>query len=208
MNITPKLSSIYNKILQLFSAVLLIVVLLNIWLITATKSQVNLQHHFGELGEKYLQQVAAGVSVLLPETQASKNLPLQNYINNIAKADFIKQVHLYDETGLLIVRGHVDSEGGVLADLSIHDLYGISVNKLDRSKRYIPFIQEIRDDKLRGYLRVTIEKSYLIADLSQENDNRQSLFRMMIIMAGLVGFLLTRGLNRFSRQGYRLPKTN
>ena len=49
-----------------------------------------------------------------------------------------------------------------------------------------------------------MEYSYLIDILAKTDDDQQALFRLMLLLAGLVGFLLTRGLNRFSRRGYRL----
>lgn len=205
----PKLSPIYNKILQLLSAILLIVLLMTLWLSTAEKSEQALSLHFEQTAEKFLEQAIVGVSVLLVEKETAKsikarNVQLQTYINHLGEADFIKQVHLYDATGLLLFK----SDSGGEASASIKSLYGIdeSLQTLDKSRKYSPFISEIRTDKLVGYLRLTIEKSYLTAALAKDNDNTQTLYRFLLIIAGLVGFLLTRGLNRFSRQGFRMPE--
>jgi membrane protein len=204
----PKLSSIYNKILQLLSAILLIVLLMTLWVSTAEKSEQALSLHFKQTAEKFLQQAIAGVSVLHVEKEASKSkksgdTQLQSYLNHLGEADFIKQVHFYDETGLLLFK----STSGGEASASINSLYGIdeSLQTLNKSSKYSPFVSEIRTDKLIGYLRLTIEKSYLTATLAKDNDNAQTLYRFLLIIAGFVGFLLTRGLNRFSRQGFRMP---
>ena len=53
-----------------------------------------------------------------------------------------------------------------------------------------------------------IEKEKLISSLFNINDENSSLFRLIVLLSGLVGFLLTRGFNRFSRQGFRLAKTS
>lgn len=205
----PKLSSIYNKIMQLVSAILLIVILMVFLVANAEKGEQALDKHFEQVAEKFLQQGVAGISVLLSENKLSTNKKtynalLQSYLNNIAKADFIKQVHLYDETGLLLLKSEPSGE----ASASIKLLYGIdeSVQTRDKSKQYVPFIKEIRNESLTGYLRLTIEKSYLTTELSKNNYDNQTLYRLLLIAAGLIGFLLTRGLNRFSRQGYRAPK--
>ncbi|PCI57601.1 MAG: hypothetical protein COB45_03125 [Gammaproteobacteria bacterium] len=207
----PKLSSIYNKILQLLSAILLIVLLMTLWVSTAEKSEQALSLHFEQTSEKFLQQAIAGISVLLVEKKTSQdkklqNAQLQSYLNYLGEADFIKQVHLYDKTGLLLLK----SDFGGEASASIKSLYGIneSLQTLNKSSKYSPFVSEIRVDKLRGYLRLTIEKSYLTSTLANDNDNTQTLYRFLLIIAGVVGFLLTRGLNRFSRQGFRLPDVN
>ena len=203
----PKLSSIYNKILQLVSAILLIVILMIFLIANAEKSNQALEGHFEQIAENFLQQAVAGISALLVEntgtgSKKSQNALLQSYLNNLADASFIKQVHLYDKTGLLLQKSESSGE----ASSSIKLLYGIdeSIQTLDKSRQYVPFIKEIRNENLIGYLRLTIEKSYLTSELAKNSDESQTLSRLLLLIAGLIGFLLTRGLNRFSRRGYRL----
>ena len=204
----PKLSPIYNKILQLVSAILLIVILMTLWVANTIKSNQVLDQHFKQVANKFLQQSIAGASVLLTENKSlvSKKVryaQLQSYLNNLTTVNFITQVHLYDQTGLLLLKSAASGE----ASTSIKRLYGIdeSLLTLDKSKQYVPFIKEIRTEKLVGYLRVTVEKSYLTSTLAKNSNDSQTLTRLLLIIAGLIGFLLTRGLNRFSRQGYRAP---
>ena len=105
-----------------------------------------------------------------------------------------------------------DKQGNELAPLkskSINDLYGISPHQRNVTETLTPFVKEIRHTdssryNLHGYLRFTIEQSYLTGALAIADEEQQSLQRLMLLLAGLVGFLLTRGLNRFSRRGYRL----
>ena len=205
----PKLSSIYNKILQLVSAILLIVILMVFLVANTEKNDQALEQHFEQVADKFLQQAVAGISVILTENKSTpskrlRNVQLQSYLNNLANAEYIKQVHLYDSTGLLMFK----SESGGETSASIKLLYGIdeSVQSRNKSKEFIPFITEIRNESLRGYLRLTIEKSYLTSELVSNNYDSHTLYRLLLIAAGIIGFLLTRGLNRFSRQGYRAPK--
>jgi len=216
----PKLSSIYNKILQLASAILLIVVLMSMWQSITVKNRVNLADHFDYIAKQQLQQGIVGVTVILKQKHDSKSQRkkvLQGYINGLSRVDFVKQVHLYDVTGALIVASEKvvdDIIDNQQPSKSINDLYGISLQQRDLSARYIPFVAEIRDESLLkkslakrelfGYLRFTIEKTYLTDILAKADDDQQALFRLMLLLAGLVGFLLTRGLNRFSRRGYRI----
>ncbi len=216
----PKLSSIYNKILQLVSAILLIVVLMAIWVASVEKSQQIISQHFEQTAKQFLQQAIAGVSTLLAEnsvnvgvvkagsvkvSRKTRHALLQNYFNKMAQADFVRDIHLYDATGLLILEAKHEN----YSSSSIKTLFGIeqAQKTLDKSDLYITFISEIRQEKLKGYLRITLEKSLLTAVLEQESHERQALFRVLLIIAGLIGFLLTRGLNRFSRQGFRVPKS-
>jgi len=207
----PKLSPIYNKILQLLSAILLIVLLMTLWVSTTEKSEQALSLHFEQTAERFLHQAIAGVTVLLVEKETSQSeksrySQLQSYLNHLGAADFIKQVHFYDETGLLLFK----SEAGGEAGASVKSLYGIdeSLKTLNKSSIYSPFVSEIRAGKLIGYLRLTIEKSYLTSTLAKNYEHTQTLYRLLLMIAGVVGFLLTRGLNRFSRQGFRMPDIN
>ena len=204
----PKLSSIYNKILQLVSAILLIVVLMTIWLSSVEKSQRTITEHFQQTSQQFLQQAIVGTSVILEENLVNKSKKtrdalLQKYLNKLAEAKFVRDIHLYDETGLLLL----SSEHQDYSATSIKLLYGIdkAQKTLNKSEQFLPFIAEIRHQQLTGYLRITFEKSLMVSSLEKESHQQQSLFRILLIVAGLVGFLLTRGLNRFSRQGFRLP---
>lgn len=206
----PKLSSIYNKILQLVSAILILVILMAFLVGNTEKNDAVVDQHFEEVADKFLQQAISGVAVILAESNTfinkkERNDLLQSYLNNLVNADYIKHVHLYDTTGLLMLKSASNGESSSTIKL----LYGIdeAMPTLDKSKQYIPVIKEIRDENLKGYLRLTIEKSYLTSALIKNNYESDTLFRLLLIAAGVIGFLLTRGLNRFSRQGYRTQNT-
>ena len=216
----PKLSSIYNKILQLASAILLIILLMSIWLSTGNKNNDTLTEHFNYIAKQQLHQAIAGVAVILEQSHESKIAQeafLQRYLDGLAKVNFVRQAHLYDATGLLIVSSvsvEKDKEGNELTSpkaKSINDLYGISPFQRNVTDTLTPFVEEIRHTdsanyKRHGYLRFTIEQSYLTDILAKADEEQHSLQRLMLLLAGVVGFLLTRGLNRFSRRGYRLEK--
>ncbi|WDE12850.1 AhpA/YtjB family protein [Thalassomonas haliotis] len=201
----PKISSIYNKILQLAIAIVFIIVLMNLWLAVANRGQVTIEQHFDHLGDIYLEQVAVAVLTLLEKNQKEKSprqgnnrQDLQLYIDQLGQMPMVKDVSLYDPQGRLLVQSNSAE--------TVKDLFGLSPASSDRSKFYVPFVQELRNDKLRGYLRLSIEKSAFTSELNTTNHDAQRLLGLMLIMAGLTGFLLTRGFSRFSRQGYRLAK--
>ena len=207
----PKLSSIYNKILQLASAILLIIVLMSMWQSINVKDQANLQSHFEFVAKQYLQQASSSAQLLLQhkyKNKAARNQALQAYLDDLVKVDFVNQVHLYDEKGqLLLSASQSDNpEQKKRSSRSINELYGIDENKANLSSKYTPFINEVRGEKLYGYIRFTIEESYLTQVLARADDDRQTVLRLMLLLAGVVGFLLTRGLNRFSRRSYRINK--
>jgi membrane protein len=218
----PKSSSIYNKIMQLASAILIIIVLMSMWQATDVKNRNDLAEHFSYIAKQQLKQAAIGAETLLEQEYGSKalaNKALQIFINRLSETDYIKQVHVYDKSGLLIVASQLpqadkvnakDTEHQSYSDQakSINELYGLAVNQKNISDYAIPFVQEIRGTELFGYIRFTIEKYYLTHDLAKADEDQQALLRLMLLLAGVVGFLLTRGLNRFSRRGYRLNKAS
>ena len=61
----PKLSSIYNKILQLVSAILLIIILMVFLVDNTDKNSDIVEQHFEQVADKFLQQAVAGVSAIL-----------------------------------------------------------------------------------------------------------------------------------------------
>ncbi len=161
----------------------------------AEKSNQVLQQHFEQVAEKFLQQTAAGISVLLTENKSSidkktRNIQLQSYLNNLAKTDFIKQIHLYDKTGSLLLKSESSGE----ASASIKLLYGIdeSLKTLDKSKQYVPFIQELRTEKLVGYVRLTVEKYHLTSAISKNSDESQTLSRLLLIIAVIPRYIILK----------------
>jgi len=193
----PKLSSIYNKIMQLAIAIAFIVLLMNLWIYSQTQTEETINQHFYDVGEQYLQQTSVGVSVFTTEIKTKQSRALmQNYIDELQQVQAIKEIHLYDITGQLLI----SSKGAK----SVQALYGLSENELNKSESFPPFIGELRQESLIGYIRLTLDKKHLTEKLLTNSHEQFTLLRLMMIIAGIVGFLLTRGLNRFSRQGFRL----
>jgi len=190
----PKVSSIYNKIMQLAIAIFIIIILMNLWLFSNERNQQTINQHFNDISQQYLKQTVSGITVLLPDSK--KNI--QRYIDELTANDWLKDISLYDKTGQLIFSSN--------NQISMNDLFGRSALKADRSDKFVPFVVEIRDDEVKGYVRITIVKKSLISALELSGKQNFDLFRLMLILAGVVGFLLTRGLNRFSRQGFRVDK--
>ena len=63
----PKISSIYNKILQLAIAIVMLIILMNIMLDNHVSNQDVVQAHFSEYGDNYINQ-AANATLLLMST--------------------------------------------------------------------------------------------------------------------------------------------
>lgn len=189
----PKLSSIYNKILQLAIAILLIVLLMNFWVNSRDEQQIQIQGHANKIGKLYLAQAAINALPYL----APQSSQLQQYADTLVQQPLVKSVHIYDFTGEAIANSE---QAG-----SINDLFGISILKINQTDDVLPFVQELRTDKLHGYIRLSLHRSILVDELAENSRSQYDIMRVLMIVAGVIGFLLTRGLNRFSRQGFRPP---
>ncbi len=195
MPLYPKISSIYNKITQLALAIVFIVVLMNIWIASDAKFNGLIKQHLNIIAQDYTQNAANTIKILIKRKNSNNQL-LKNYIQTLSQAKFIEGARFYDATGQLILASD--------SSTTINELYGNANYKINRSDKYIPFVSEIRTDKLQGYIRLTINRPFLTQQLVQNNQDKRQLERLMLLMAGVIGFLLTRGLNRFSRRGFRL----
>ena len=191
----PKISSIYNKILQLAIAIMLIVILMNILLDTYLTNEQVINVHFSESSNKYVEQAALSTRLILTTGKKSQ---INAHIEQLSSPEFVKSVFLYDEAGQLVAQSG--------ENIIINELFGIGDHSENISHLYRPFVSEIRDEKLHGYLRMTLAHQPMVKSLVESNQNTQELSRVMLIMAGCIGFLLTRGLSRFSRQGFRVSK--
>ncbi|WP_286235087.1 AhpA/YtjB family protein [Thalassotalea sediminis] len=190
----PRLSSIYNKITQLAIAILLIVVVMNIWVFSYGEQKVAITEHFIELSDEVVGQMAVTSLTLWDEPQEK----LQQFIDYSAQAPWIKDISLYDETGQLLLSS--SEQQSVLA------IYGLGEAQESVASQQLPVIREVRGQDLKGYLRVTLLNKSFTQSLENASQESFSMFRVMLMLAGVVGFLLTRGLNRFSRQSFRLAK--
>ncbi|MFT5634937.1 MAG: membrane protein [Cognaticolwellia sp.] len=191
----PKLSPIYNKILQLAIAILLIVFLMNFWVKSRDAQQMQIQVHANKMAKLYLAQAATSVMPYLVQKQSK----LQQYADTLVLQPLVKSVHIYDITGQSIASSEQAE--------SINDLFGLSILKINQTDKVIPFVQALHSDKLHGYIRLSLHRSILVDELAKDSRSQYDIMRLLMIVAGVIGFLLTRGLNRFSRQGYRPPKS-
>ena len=83
--------------MQLAIAIAFIVLLMNLWIYSQTENKQTIEQHFYDVGHQYLQQAAAGLSVLTPEvkTKESRQL-LQNYLDELQQVEVVEEIHLYD----------------------------------------------------------------------------------------------------------------
>lgn len=175
--------------------IILIILILNLSVINSSDNKKQITKHFQQVSSAFVLQAVNSTRILL----AAKNKKqLHSFINSLTESDAVTEAILYDKSGQIIAR----SEGAS----SVKELYGVAQGSDDTSLTHIAFIEEIRGDTLQGYLRLNIVKDVLIKPLEVQQRSQDELFRIMLLIAVFAGFLLTRGSNRFSRQGIRAPR--
>ncbi|QBY05157.1 hypothetical protein E2K93_12530 [Thalassotalea sp. HSM 43] len=192
--IYPQVTPIYVKLMQIGVAVILLLMILNLSVMGVDDSEDLLDKHFDAVAKQHLLQAVNTSKVLLADKNKQQ---IQAFVSSLADADFVEQAVLYDSKGEAIASSDNQT--------SIQQLYGLSLGSESQAADYVPFIEEIREQKLYGYLRMNLVKQNVTEQMQGQIYSQFELFRIMLITAVVAGFLLTRGLSRFSRHGLRLP---
>lgn len=187
----PKLSSSYNKILQLAIAIVFLLVTLNMWVVSYVDEKQHIKQQLKDVATSHTQMIANSSIRLWDEKPEN----FQEFIDETALLPWVQDISVYQQTGQL---RYASSR-----QVPVKTLYGFDQQFEDVSGEYTTVVLPI--EKL-GYVRVTAVNSAFIASLTDAAEQQHTDFRIMLILAGIVGFLLTRGFNRFSRQSFRLAK--
>lgn len=191
----PQITPIYNKLLQIGVAIVLLLMILNLSIMGVDDSEEQLDQHFNQVAKQYLEQAVNTAKILIASNDKKQ---LQAFVNTLNATDFVQEARLYDLKGQVIAETDTSH--------SVNHLFGIERGSEDKSGTYVPFVEEIRGDKLQGYLRLNLLKADVVATLQTQINSQFELFRIMLIVAVGAGFLFTRGFTRFSRQSLRLAK--
>ena len=203
-----KISPIYNKILQLAIAVICIAVLMNVFTQSQNTHNSVISKHFSDSSKEQLSQAVAALKVL---NRKKDRQAIDEYVKTLSQLPTIHDVSYYDATGLLIasannVGENSDSSADSDEHLSVNDFFNLHEQSLKHRLDFKTFVQEVRDPQLIGYLRITINEKQVAKALNQSSFDVHETMRLMALFAVVIGFFLTRGFSRFSRQGFRLSK--
>ncbi|MGJ8693531.1 MAG: AhpA/YtjB family protein [Thalassotalea sp.] len=190
-----KISPIYNKILQLAIAVICIVVLMNLLNYSQNEHKAVISKHFSDSSKVQLSQAVLALKVLMVKKDRQA---IEDFIKNLSAAEFIQDVNYYDETGLLVASSSETS--------SMNEFFNHHTDAAVNRTQYQTFVEEIRDGELLGYLRITINEKQVSKPLVQASFDVHEIMRLIALFSVVIGFFLTRGFSRFSRQGFRIAK--
>ena len=181
--------------MQIIGAILLLLVVLKLSVINLDNNANGINHHFQQVSSKFVEQAVNNAKVLFEKNDKEQ---IQQYVESMTTADFVSEAILYDETGQIIAQSEQVTP--------IIDLFDQQESNADNALEQIVVIQEVRTDKLIGYLRLNFVKETFVSDIQQQLDKQSESFRILLLLSAFAGFLLTRGFSLFSRQGYRVSK--
>lgn len=187
----PESTSSNIKLLQICLAVLGIWVLLHAWVVSEQQGRTLLQQQSQLLMRETLSALSHTAAYLIEQDQLGG---LEQLTQHIAASPFLHDVVVYDANGVRMSW----SESSAPARQLYHPDYDEPLQAM---------VQPInKGQQLLGYIKISLRVDASITPLSQPWRQLMQRLLLMLIVAGIVGFLLRRGFSRFSRQSLRLRR--
>ncbi len=195
----PMITSPFIKLLQLGAGVLMMFLLLNQLFFNVSNNHQAIDKHFSQISNSYIQQSVDTAILLLANRD---NQQLQGFVEAIAGSSLVKDAVLYDESGQIIAQS-TDSQ-------TIRQLYGLEQGSNNTAPSTLSVVEEIRTNELLGFIRLTMNEKDVNQELKASMNGQAENFRIIFVLAIIVGFLLTRGFERFTltKHGFRVIKAN
>lgn len=191
-----KTSSVNKKFLQLFVAVVLLIVSLNIWLGISVSGKQLITENTDVLADNILQQTSHTAAAYI---QTDNIGGLDILAASALKSPYIHEMIIYDARGIVLSK----SENAI----TTKDRFLTEDEQLAKANP-IPFVQEVRseDGVLLGFTRITV--------LGNELQQQGTLFvhtilkeiLLLALFAGVIGYLFTIGLRPFSANAFILKE--
>ena len=185
-----KLSTIYNKILQLTIVIVLMLIVLNIHFISSQKSAENIHEYFQQVGQLQLKQLSNSAAVTLELGDRKALTLLADQVSNQA---FIRDVTFYDPTGQVIAKSSQAKTNSLTNGQS--ELEPKEEAEIQQQQT-THFIGEIRTTQLLGYVGMSLHDGQIKKPLTKTMTDLFEQSRLLLILAGIIGVLLARSLSK------------
>ncbi len=191
-----KTSSINKKFLQLFVAVTLLFVSLNIWVGISSSGKTLISENTDVLADNILQQTTFSAASYIQSDDLSG---LELLTASALKSEYIYEMVVYDDRGVVLSQ----SENA----LPTKQRFLTPEAELETQKP-IPFVQEIRGEnqELLGFVRITVLGSQLQQQGSLFIHSVLKDILLLALFSGVIGYLLTIGLRPFSANAFILKE--
>lgn len=198
-------TSVYRRLSLVGLSVGLLVVVLNMWIDATFKGE---QVQRNTLSEHIRLMLNHSALMAQRKIQAKDIDGLTLMLDDMTHDPYILQAMIYDNTGKVLAKSH-----DALSAQALYQKQRVRYQSLppfDAQAEQSPlditmYVSEIyHEQQLLGYLHVSYRKQLAMsAPLSFYQENMQKMLLMMLL-SGLIGYMLTRGFARFSRNSYRI----
>jgi membrane protein len=199
-------TSVYRRLSLVGLSVVLLIMVLNMWIDAVHVGEKVQQSSLSQHTRLMLEHSA---KVAQRQLKAKKLDELTITLNDMTEDPYIDQAMVFDRTGKLLAKSDdaksvqdIYIEQRTIADSLPPFAPAPGINKNFNVTMFVTAIME--DERLIGYLHVSYRQQQALAQSQQfYQDNMQKMLLMMLL-SGVIGFMLTRGFARFSRNSYRI----
>lgn len=216
---TPKLSStsVYRRLAQILLSLVILVVILNKWVSADLQATSVIEENTKALIDKLVSHSALQASHLIKpnankKTRKTLTIQLQQLLDDLSQDLHIEQAMIYDHQGTTIAKsnGAISASERHQQQLFPPDAYTpINIEQAIADNQTLAVVHEIRkNDKLLGYLRVNYYHQLLVTPNTPKMRQMMEEVLLMMLLSVVMGFLLTRGFARFSRNTFRMSDSD
>ena len=186
----PSNFSIIKRLANLVLVIFGVSICVHLWLAHTEQAEVWYHQQANQLGRS-LSKLAAHTMATPLLTQDSKNISEQ--IHFLASDPYVSGVALYNQKGQLIEE--------LDANITIIARY-----KIEPSIPLV-FIQDIRNEQndVLGYLRIVLDENKVMQYHFDYQQQMLQQLEVLLILAGIIGFIICRVFYTFRYRQYRNP---
>ncbi len=184
-----------SRLLQIAIALTLAVGLIQLWETSLLQGQQLLKSQTQKMARLLVQQTAYGAA---PALQLQNDEQLQWLASALVADPKVMSASIFSEDGQRL---------SFAQSVTVEELEPDSdeLNKL--LERYPPYVEPVtQDDKNLGFIEVRLEPRLFFNEIKEAHQINMEQQQMMLIIAGLIGMLLSRSLS-FKRADFDRRKT-
>ncbi|WP_434340048.1 AhpA/YtjB family protein [Motilimonas cestriensis] len=126
--------------------------------------------------------------------EAEDNEELSRLVDGLSNDPLVRDVTIYNAFGVVLHQSADALPLDLVLNLSPKTT---SADAREIAQNRIPYIAELFKESTKiGYLRVTLEQGKILAVMNDYQQKANELLKTMLIVALLIGFLLTRSLSK------------
>ena len=198
-------TSVFRRLAQLVIAVGILIAVLLKWISADNQGKALLSANNDELTHTLATQSAKVAAHFIADKQTDF---LPRMLNDIASHPHITQAMIYNQHGSEIARSNqaISAYESYIGQISPYDaLTPLNQNQPNKTPNSQWVVSEIRQEaKLLGYLRLNYQQHQALQSSLGFHKQIMQQILLLGLLSGLMGFLLTRGFTRFSRNSFRI----